>query len=49
VIRAVGAASGLLVCLAGLLAAQDSGERLLAEANAAYRSLGFPCSACSFS
>ena len=38
-IRAVGAAAGLLVCLAGLLAAQDSGERLLAEANAAYRSL----------
>jgi tetratricopeptide (TPR) repeat protein len=39
VTRAFGAAAGLLVCLAGLLAAQTSGERLLAEANAAYRSL----------
>lgn len=38
-IRAFGAAVGLLVCLAGLVAAQDSKERLLAEANAAYRSL----------
>jgi tetratricopeptide (TPR) repeat protein len=39
VTRAFGAAAGLLVCLAGLLAAQTSGERLLAEASAAYRSL----------
>jgi tetratricopeptide (TPR) repeat protein len=39
VIRTVGAAAALLVCLVGLLTAQDSGERLLAEANAAYRSL----------
>jgi tetratricopeptide (TPR) repeat protein len=39
VIRAFGAALGLLVCLSGLVAAQDPRERLLAEANAAYRSL----------
>jgi tetratricopeptide (TPR) repeat protein len=39
VIRVLGAAACLLVCLTRLLAAQDSGERLLAEANAAYRSL----------
>lgn len=38
-IRAFGAAIGLLVCLSGLVAAQDSKERLLAEANSAYRSL----------
>ena len=38
-IRAFGAATGLLVCLSGLLVAQDSKDRLLAEANAAYRSL----------
>jgi tetratricopeptide (TPR) repeat protein len=39
VIRALGAAVGLLVCLSGLAAAQDSRERLLAGANSAYRSL----------
>jgi tetratricopeptide (TPR) repeat protein len=39
VIRAIGAAAGLLVLLSGLSAAQDSSERLLAEANSAYRSL----------
>jgi tetratricopeptide (TPR) repeat protein len=39
VICAVGAAAGLLVCFAAVAAAQNSGERLLAEANAAYRSL----------
>ena len=38
-IRAFRAAAALLVCLSGLAAAQDSGERLLSEANAAYRSL----------
>ena len=38
-IRACGAAVGLLVCFSGLLVAQDSKDRLLAEANAAYRSL----------
>jgi len=39
VIRAFGAAAGLVVCLSGLVAAQDSRERLLAEANSAYRLL----------
>jgi tetratricopeptide (TPR) repeat protein len=39
VIWAFGAAAGLLVCLSGLVTAQDSRERLLAEANSAYRSL----------
>jgi tetratricopeptide (TPR) repeat protein len=39
VIRAFGAAVGLLVCLSGSIAAQDSKERLLTEANSAYRSL----------
>ena len=38
-IRALGAATALLVCLSGLAAAQDARERLLAEANTAYRSL----------
>jgi tetratricopeptide (TPR) repeat protein len=38
-IRCCGAAVSLLICLSGLAAGQDSGERLLEEANSAYRSL----------
>jgi tetratricopeptide (TPR) repeat protein len=37
--RAFAAAAGLLVCFAALLAAQDSKEQLLTQANSAYRSL----------
>jgi tetratricopeptide (TPR) repeat protein len=39
VIRVLGAGAALLVCLSGLPAAQEARERLLAEANSAYRSL----------
>src|SRR5436190_23333687 len=37
--RVFGCAGTLLVCLCRLMAAQEAGERLLSEANSAYRAL----------